>query len=160
VNDPRPWWASELDAEAVGSTVDPLEAHRAARRGGPPPRDDTSWWDLDGLREPAPDAASSGATTGTAGTDDATGTAGTDDATGIGGAAGAGHGPDVCGACPICLALRSLGESRPQLLEHLTEAARHLAAAVRSVVEEPPRGRGDDARRGGGADPFERIDLD
>jgi hypothetical protein len=145
VNDPRPWWASDLDAEAVASTVDPLEAHRAARRGGPPPRDDASWWDLDGLREPAPDASS----------EDGDHTTGTGDA-----AAAAGHGPDVCGVCPICLALRSLGESRPQLLEHLTEAVRHLAAAVRSVVEEPPRGRGDDAGRGRGADPFERIDLD
>jgi hypothetical protein len=143
VSDARPWWASDLE-DGVGDAApnfDPLEAHRAARRGAHPSDDAIAGWDLAddpdgdqqvGGRRPTEDDASAAA-----------------------------HGPDVCGVCPICVALRALGESRPQLLEHLTEAARHLTAAVRNLVEDPPRVRPDGTRRSGeDPDPFERIDLD
>jgi hypothetical protein len=159
VSDARPWWASELeDGVADAPPLDPLEAHRAARRGTPPPDDAADGWDLADLLGPAADASAPG----DGATDDASdaprtagrGSAGTD-------GPAAAHGPDVCGVCPICVALRALGESRPQLLEHLSEAARHLTAAVRNLVEDPPRVRPDGARRGhDDPDPFERIDLD
>jgi hypothetical protein len=45
------------------------------------------------------------------------------------------HDPSVCGVCPICIALRTLQESRPDLVRHLGEAARHLAAAARSLMD-------------------------
>jgi hypothetical protein len=158
VREPRPWWASDLDGDvAAPADVDPLEAHRAARRGASP-SDAEGWWDLDELLAgPATEDATAGATEDDA--DHATDAGADGRPSGGTGPKGA-HGPDVCGVCPICLALRSLGESRPQLLEHLTEAARHLAAAVRSVVEEPPRSRSEGVRHEPGDDPFERIDLD
>lgn len=110
----QPWWASEgeLDPE-----VDPLDAHRAARRG-----DDTH-----GEADPADPArpADPAGDTGDAG--DA-GDEATDGAQ-------AGHQADVCGVCPICTGARILGEARPELLEHLGEAARHLAAAMRAMAD-------------------------
>jgi hypothetical protein len=39
--------------------------------------------------------------------------------------------------CPFCSSLRLLQETRPELVEHLTEAARHLAAAARSLLDTP-----------------------
>jgi hypothetical protein len=131
---PRPWWASETDP-AVPDTVDPVVAHRAARRGGVPKEDPATWWHGD---VPAEHGRAS----------DPHGQTRTDQP---------GHGPDVCGVCPLCAALRALGETRPQLVEHLTEAARHLAAAFRSVVDEPRAGEADERRERA---PFERIDLD
>jgi hypothetical protein len=161
VSDTWPWWASELEGGVAEATpaLDPLEAHRAARRGAHPADEGIAGWDLDDLLGPPPDA---GATDEEARrgeqvdeeTVDGPGPTGRD-------GPAAAHGPDVCGVCPICVALRALGESRPQLLEHLTEAARHLTAAVRNLVEDPPRVRPDGARRGpDDPDPFERIDLD
>jgi hypothetical protein len=140
---PRPWWASDGEAAAV-EPVDPLEAHRAARRGPAPAEGPAAWWDRS--------------------TDDPQETVdhdSDDDLDGDAAASGA-HRPDVCGVCPICVAMRALGETRPQLVEHLTEAARHLAAALRSVVDEAPGARGDGPAEGGrpGRDPLERIDLD
>jgi hypothetical protein len=132
--DDRPWWAS--DEATTTDPLDPVDAHRAARRGGIPGED----WDLpllDGLVG-APRGA------GTASPDDDAERA---------------HGPDVCGVCPICLALRTLGGSRPQLVEHLTEAARHLAAAVRDLLEDPPRPRTPPAPPPDD-DGLQRIDLD
>jgi hypothetical protein len=166
VSGTRPWWASELEAGAADATptLDPLEAHRAARRGVHPGDQGLAGWDLDDLLGPASDvgATDDGATDDGARRGDQVGDEAADGPgpTGSDGPAAA-HGPDVCGVCPICVALRALGESRPQLLEHLTEAARHLTAAVRNLVEDPPRVRLDDARRGpDDPDPFERIDLD
>jgi hypothetical protein len=147
-DDPRPWWASDGDATTT-EPIDPVEAHRAARRGNPGDRDrdPAAWWDLPPVDEQSPADEPPPADQRTA-----------DDPP------PATHGPDVCGVCPICHVLRSLGESRPQLVEHLTEAARHLAAAVRDVLEDPPRPRGPRGGSGGGHDEgprdLERIDLD
>jgi hypothetical protein len=132
--DPRPWWASGADA-AVPDPVDPIDAHRAARRGGFPAEDPTVRRDGEDPREDGH-------------------VAGAHDRPG---ADQPGHGPDVCGVCPLCAALRALGETRPQLVEHLTEAARHLAAAFRSFADEPRPGEADEPRDRA---PFERIDLD
>jgi hypothetical protein len=152
----RPWWASDADA-ATAAPVDPLEAHRAARRGPVPLDGPEAWWHTD---TPATDRAA-----GTAGRDDTRNGPpfGAPTEGGQGREAGGGpegHRPDICGVCPICVGLRALGGSRPQLVEHLTEAARHLAAAVRSMVDEAPAPRSDGPRSGRDPDPFERIDLD
>jgi hypothetical protein len=127
----RPWWASD---GPVGGGVDPAEdplvAHRTARRG------------------PEPDPATP-----------------TDDATAPGPGTGPTPGPtqpgsEICGVCPVCIAARMLGETRPELLVHLTEAGRHLSAALRALIETSPD-RSDGAR---GSDPDDRgvrrIDLD
>ena len=88
------------------------------------------------------------------------GTAGADDTADVGSAAGAtggeprAHTPDVCGVCPICVGLRALAESRPELVGHLAEAARHVALAARSLMDRPERdGAAED-------EPLEHIDLD
>jgi hypothetical protein len=152
----RPWWASDADA-ATAAPVDPLEAHRAARRGPVPLDGPEAWWHTDApTDDPAP--ADDGPRDTRGGTRheapaDGAQTRGT-------GEARDGHRPDICGVCPICVGLRALGESRPQLVEHLTEAARHLAAAVRSVVDEAQAPRSEGSRTGREPDPFERIDLD
>jgi hypothetical protein len=152
----RPWWASDADA-ATAAPVDPLEAHRAARRGPVPLDGPEAWWQTDTPpSDPAP--ADDGPGDARGGTPNGAPTAGeraggTDEGRD-------GHRPDICGVCPICVGLRALGESRPQLVEHLTEAARHLAAAVRSVVDEAQAPRSDGSRTGREPDPFERIDLD
>lgn len=65
------------------------------------------------------------------------------------------HSPDVCGVCPICIGLRTLAESRPELMGHLAEAARHVALAARSLMERPERPEG-----ASGDEPLEHIDLD
>jgi hypothetical protein len=112
----RPWWATDDDS-AAGPGTDPLEQHRAARRGdpgaasGPRPEPDS---------DPDADPDSEAPPTGDRGPED------TRDG---------GHHVDVCGICPICVGLRALGESRPELVGHLAEAARQLTLAVRSVVE-------------------------
>jgi hypothetical protein len=119
--DPAPWWATDPGAPD-GHEPDPLEAHRAARRGADPGSG------------PAEDRSGAGA----------------DDE----------HRPDICGVCPVCLGARMLGETRPELLEHLTEAARHLAAALRAVVDPPSSPRGTDDPHGGDPGRVRRIDLD
>jgi hypothetical protein len=40
--------------------------------------------------------------------------------------------------CPLCTLARTLEDTRPELMGHLTEAARHLAAAARALLETPP----------------------
>ena len=42
---------------------------------------------------------------------------------------------DVCGVCPVCVGIRALGTQHPELVGHLAEAGRHLAAAVRGFVD-------------------------
>ncbi len=66
-----------------------------------------------------------------------------------------GHDPAFCGICPLCTLARSLEDTRPELLEHLTEAARHLASAVRSLLEAPPAGAPEPDPDG-----LQHIDLD
>lgn len=70
-----------------------------------------------------------------------------------------GHDPDVCGICPWCAGLRMLSVSHPEVVGHLTDAARHLTQAVRALVADLQGAGPDDAADGDGA-PFERIDLD
>jgi hypothetical protein len=63
------------------------------------------------------------------------------------------HRIDACGICPICVGLRTLGESRPELVGHLAEAARHVALAARSLAARPAPGSPDD-------EPLQHIGLD
>lgn len=108
---PRPWWASDGPTDPA-SDQDPVDLHRAARRGMPPPT---------GSEPP------SGRSGSAAGPDDGSHAV----------PPGAPRDPlaEVCGVCPICIAARVVGETRPELLEHLAEAGRHLGAAVRSLLD-------------------------
>ena len=151
-----PWWAS--GAEGLEDT-DPFEAHRAARAGDQGTRDearrpedpvgapggsrhseakqrpwDIPWDDWDDRDPPPPDGAQRSTV------DDAfaavqslarflasrrTGRSGIRP-----------HPRDqTCRACPWCIALRSLGDARPEVVDHLDEALRHLVAAARAWVD-------------------------
>jgi hypothetical protein len=89
-------------------------------------------------------------------------------------AEGAASDNGTCGACPLCLGWRLLGEhhpdvadhleaagrhlaeARPEIAEHLAAAGRHLTAALRHLFEEheaAPRSDAADA-------PFEHIVVD
>ncbi|MEX2503627.1 MAG: hypothetical protein WD378_02185 [Egicoccus sp.] len=77
----------------------------------------------------------------------------------------AGHDPDVCGVCPWCTGLRMLSTSHPEVVGHLTDAARHLTQAVRTLVADLQGPAETNGATGGRDDgqreaPFERIDLD
>lgn len=61
---------------------------------------------------------------------------------------------EVCAVCPVCAFLRVVGDTRPEVLEHLTEAARHLTLAAKAVVDAQAE------QFSGGAGRLERIDLD
>lgn len=124
----RPWWASD---GPVDGGVDPMEDPLLAHRT----------------------ARRGGGNTGP------TGGSATADAAEAEPTPGATHaGSEICGVCPVCIAARMLGESRPELLGHLTEVARHLSAALRSLRETPTERGGD----GPGSDDrgVRRIDLD
>lgn len=62
----------------------------------------------------------------------------------------------LCGfaLCPICTALTALGESRPELLEHVVAASREVLLSVRALI---------DARLEGADDPsgprLERLSI-
>lgn len=58
-----------------------------------------------------------------------------------------------CHVCPICALLRALEDVRPEVLVHLTEAARHVTLAAKAVVDAQ-------AERAGGDDGFESIPVD
>lgn len=60
---------------------------------------------------------------------------------------------DVCQVCPICAVLRTVDDVRPELVEHLSEAARHLTMAAKAFIDAQAAGYEDD----GG---LQRIDLD
>lgn len=47
------------------------------------------------------------------------------------------HQPDgsTCGVCPLCSAIAALGDARPELVGHLSEAARHLTLAAKAFVD-------------------------
>ncbi len=134
----RPWWASDPVADEVDRSVDPIEAHRAARRAWLGPNAPTS----------GPDAACGDPGGASDGPRTAGGPGGASDgpraADGPGGAADGprgtanepvDHAAQICGVCPVCVLARTVGESRPELLGHLAEAARHLSAAARSFLE-------------------------
>lgn len=176
---PRPWWASDPDEPAAGAADDdPLVSHRAARRGH-------------GVKGAAGDAGGGEAAAGRAGGEPAADGSGDTTGDGRGGAHGAdGHGEEadgrdhagrdhadrdhadrdhvgeVCGVCPLCTLARSLGETRPELLGHLAQAAHHLSAAVRTLVEPPSEGGAasaaddEDVHGPQGGDGPRRIDLD
>ena len=130
----QPWWAS-TDAGRT-TTEDPVEAHRAARRGSGAPGGDPTG--------PADDPVDPGAGADRGATGERSpGSPGSP----------SGHAEAVCGVCPICVLARTLGDTHPELLGHLTEAARHLAAAARSMLESSPS-------EDPGSEGVQRIDLD
>ena len=121
----RPWWSSlaeqPVDTDTPDDTlddVDPVEAFRSARRPRPvPPRAAGPESEPD-PSSPTEDQDASRADRGPA-----------DSGT---------HRPELCGVCPLCTLARTLEDTRPELMGHLTEAARHLAAAARALLETPP----------------------
>lgn len=137
-----PWWSSGVgpDEQPHGEHDDPVAAHRAARRGrtGPAAEDGRAGEGVPASEDPPH---------------------GDDPAHGAPSEHGDGsaHAADICGVCPICLGARLLGETRPELLAHLTEAARHLAAAARTLLDED---RGEQPSQPDADAPVTRIDLD
>jgi hypothetical protein len=137
----RPWWASD-GAPGSHRDDDPVAAHRAARhRAAPHLRAATEEAD-----EPddvgGPDEASTPA--------------------GAGGGTEAHVDGQWCGVCPVCTTARYLAERHPELLGHLGEAARHLLAAARALVEPPgpgdqPRDADDAAADDDGVTPYGRA---
>ncbi len=121
----RPWWSSLSEQHAGQGVeddalddVDPIEAFRSARRPRPvPPRAAGS------AAEPDPSSPP---------TDQDPPTAGREPEDPVV------HRPELCGVCPLCTLARTLEDTRPELMGHLTEAARHLAAAARALLETPP----------------------
>jgi hypothetical protein len=146
-----PWWASGTGPVDGLADDDPVRAHREARRGVGPEDGPTS-----------DDGDASGDPAGRVWWEDA--------ATALGELArqaGARYGDpgdlpphdhgadtDVCEICPVCVGLRVLERSRPELVAHLSEALRHVTLAVKSVVDAHADATG--ATDGG----LERIDLD
>ncbi len=45
------------------------------------------------------------------------------------------HSSEVCGVCPVCSVLRILEDTRPEVIGHLTEAARHMTLAAKAVID-------------------------
>jgi hypothetical protein len=131
--EPRPWWASD-GVPGSHRDDDPVAAHRAARRRA-----------ATYLRAAAEEG------------DEPDGVDGPQEARA---SAGAGSGNEThvdgqwCGVCPVCTTARYLEERHPELLGHLGEAARHLLAAARALVEPPgPADQpGDDADGAGASD--------
>ncbi len=68
----------------------------------------------------------------------AAGGAAAEGANGPAGAPGTSHLPTTCGTCPLCLALDRLGRSRPEVLDHLTDAVQALGAALAAVTRPAP----------------------
>lgn len=166
----EPWWASgSVPDDGLDDAQDPFDAHRGARHGG----DDTSG--ADGAWSGGDDA---GEATGDAGrlaadaidlvTRMATEAGRRIHARSVANASspeGAFTRPDdpheshdphadgeVCDACPVCLGLRALRQARPEVVTHLSEAAHHVALALRALA--------DASHAGDDTDGVERIDLD
>ncbi|MFP5309359.1 MAG: hypothetical protein ACLGIR_07235 [Actinomycetes bacterium] len=152
-----PWWASGGSPdEATDPAVDPLLAHRAARAGaedgGPGAARDGAgreWWHeaADAIGELGRAARAAGA----GGTGPGAPGPGTDDS------AAHRHDPGdsaACQVCPVCAVIRAVEQARPEVVAHLGEAVRHLAAAARAVLDAHAHGVGGP---GGG---YEPIDLD
>ncbi len=84
---------------------------------------------------------------------------------GAGGSGGSGGGGGIpaghqhgaidayCHICPVCALLRALEDVKPEVLVHLSEAARHLTLAAKAVVDSQ-------AERAGGTDDLEEIPFD
>lgn len=60
---------------------------------------------------------------------------------------------EVCQVCPICAVLRTVDDVRPELIAHLSEAARHLTMAAKAFIDAQAAGYEDD-------EGLRRIDLD
>ena len=47
------------------------------------------------------------------------------------------HAPPTCtvGFCPICLAVTTVNEARPDVIEHLMVAGREVLLAVRAIID-------------------------
>lgn len=139
-DDGSPWWSS--GAEDLDDT-DPFDAHRSARSsdgdgagaaaGGRPW--DVPWEDWDDRDAPPPNGSQRSAI------DDAVEAAQAlarfvASRRGGGRSAVRPHPRDqTCRACPWCIAMRSLGDARPEVVEHLDEALRHIVAAARAWVD-------------------------
>ncbi|MCA1783776.1 MAG: ROK family protein [Intrasporangiaceae bacterium] len=106
---------------------DPVTAHRAARR--PVPMDGGAT-PMDGGATPV-DGGAAPVDGGAAPVDGAAAPDPGRDAP----SAGATHDPSTCGLCPVCIGLRMLGEYRPEVLDHLNQASRHLSAALRGLLD-------------------------
>jgi len=145
----RPWWASEGPVDGgVDPAEDPLVAHRSARRGGgePDPTVDPDTGGHDAAEDEASGPTQPGSAAGP---------------TQPGSAAGPTQpGSEICGVCPVCIAARMLGETRPELLAHLTEAGRHLSAALSSLLETRTDRSGDEQDPAPDPRRVRRIDLD
>lgn len=70
------------------------------------------------------------------------------------------HDASTCGMCPVCIGLRLLGEHRPEVLDHLNEASRHLSAAIRGLLEPGAEASRGDRSPHPSPDRFERIKVD
>lgn len=166
----RPWWAS--DGQGLGDE-DPVESHRRARAAGSSgdgarTRDHGAGAEDGEAREGERDRGSGGGD----GPGDHPWWADAAEllarvAREAGRAAGAGNGRagavgrdhvhtgsvDACQICPVCTGIRLLGEVRPEVVSHVTEAARHLTLALKAVVDAQAEAMGAD-------DGLQRIDLD
>lgn len=134
----RPWWFS-LPEQPAGpgagddtlDDVDPIEAFRSARRPRPvPPRAA----EPGSAPDPSPPTGDPDASTADREPEDPVA-----------------HRPELCGVCPLCTLARTLEDTRPELMGHLTEAARHLAAAARALLETPP-GHPEDSTHAGSSE--------
>lgn len=138
-----PWWSS--GADDLDDVTDPFEAHRSARGGDGPshddagPGDDRPWdvpWEDWDDRDPAPPNGAQRSTVDDA-VDAVQALARFVAARSRGRTGGVRpHGREqTCRACPWCIAMRSLGDVRPDVVDHLDEALRHIVAAARVWVE-------------------------
>lgn len=153
-----PWWASgRRPDEGLDTDEDPVTAHRRARRGdggagaadddeeaagggaGDGTAGDRAWWEdtADVLAGAVREAARAARDPGSGPVEDHE----------------HGSGAPACRICPVCIAIRALGESRPEVVAHLGEAVRHLALALKAFADAQ-------VAAAGGADRLERIDLD
>lgn len=156
-----PWWASGSAPEEGLGDEDPFERHTEARRGagdgdaganghaGHERRDrhqgrGGAWWHdaVDALADAA--RAAGDAHEARAGRGEGERAASSQDRASDG---------QVCHACPVCVALRVLDESRPEVVAHLSEALRHVSLAARAFVEAQVAATGGD-------DGLHRVDLD
>lgn len=163
-----PWWASGGDD--LDDLVDPLQAHQRARAGDPGDDDGATgrvgddpgawsdpgaWGDWDArdgatheraVRSTLEDALEIVAALVRAAARRAGRQEGPPRRAGE---REQGHDP-ACRGCPWCTLVRAVGDSRPEVTEHLEQAARHLVLAARAWVDAAEQ------RTGG----WERIPLD
>lgn len=133
----EPWWASGAGPGDGLDDEDPLDRHTAGRGGAADGRGG-AWWE-DAVAALADAARSADRGTGPRGRTT--------------GAASPHPDGRVCHACPVCVALRALEGSRPEVVAHLSEALHHLSLAARAFLEAQVGATGGD----GG---LRRVDLD